>query len=211
MTPAMPHMVVAADYKDGPKMKRIIAMTTLLMLMTRGSLRAADADADGRVEFPKGTKSFALTGSYIQHIRFSIDELQNVDVSAGYFLWDNHSLNLELQGYRGDQEFDSDVYIGGIGLLGRWHFLRGNKWSVFIDGGGGVTYADQEFPQSPYDGTNFNFTGKVGLGATYEFHEHTHLIGGARYFHLSNGQIRHADDNPTFDGIQFWGGVMWTW
>jgi hypothetical protein len=212
MTPAMPHMV-AADYKDGSKMKRIIVIATLL-LTTCGSASlaaAAPATRPADAAFAKGTYNFSLTGAYIQHIRFSVDELENVNVSYGYFFWNNNSLNLELQGYRGDQEFDSDVYIVGIGVLGRWHFLRGNKWSIFFDGGGGITYADQEFPQSPYDGTNFNFTGKVGLGATWEFHDHTHLIGGARYFHLSNGQIRKPDDNPTFDGIQYWGGVMWTW
>jgi hypothetical protein len=209
MTPAMPHMD-AADYKDTVMMKRTLVMIAATLVMTCASFRTAGG-ADEASDFAKGTKSFTLSGSYIQHIRFSIDELQNIDISAGYFIWDNNSLNLELQGYRGDQEFDSNVYIGGIGVLGRFHFLRGDHWSVFFDGGGGVTYADQEFPQYPVDGTNFNFTGKVGLGATWEFHEHTHLIGGARYFHLSNGQIRKADDNPTFDGIQFWGGVMWTW
>lgn len=197
-------------------MKRIVAiaavvlMTSALAATAPSPARAAELNS-APTPFPQGTWTASLTASYIQHIRFSVDELHNLDLSAGYFIWDNHSLNLELQGYHGDQEFDSDVYIGGIGLLGRWHFLRGDRWSVFIDGGGGVTYADQEFPQSPYDGTNFNFTGKVGLGATYELRDQLHLIGGARYFHLSNGQIRKADDNPTFDGIQFWGGVMWTW
>jgi hypothetical protein len=192
-------------------MKRI-GVVIAVLLASCASLRAAEERAaDERIDFAKGTKSFTLSGSYIQHIRYSIDELENVDVSAGYFFMNNNSINLELQGYHANQEFDSDVYIVGFGLLARWHFLRGDRWSLFVDGGGGVTYADQEFPQSPNDGTNFNFTGKVGMGGTYEFRDHTHFIGGVRYFHLSNAQIRKSDDNPGFDGIQFWGGVMWTW
>ena len=193
-------------------MKRIMAIATLLMTCggVAGVARAARA-ADEPTPFDKGTWNASVNAAYIQHIRFSVDELYNLNLSAGYYLWDNHSLNVELQGYWADQPFDSDVWIGGIGVLGRWHFYRGSKWSLFIDGGGGVTYADQEFPQSPYDGTNFNFTGKVGLGATYEISDDTHLIAGARYFHLSNGNYRNRDDNPTYDGIQFWGGVMWTW
>jgi hypothetical protein len=206
--------MIAADYKDDLMMNRLIVTLAALVVMTGGPMsraaRAADVNADP-TPFPQGTWTAAVTASYIQHIRFSVDELYNVDVSAGYFLWDNHSLNLELQGYWADQPFDSDVWIGGIGVLGRWHLLRGERWSVFIDGGGGVTYADQEFPQSPYDGTNFNFTGKVGLGGSYRLGDDTHLIAGARYFHLSNGNYRNRDDNPTYDGIQFWGGVMWTW
>jgi hypothetical protein len=158
--------------------------------------------------FDKGTWNVSLTGSYITPIRYSEDELFNLTLAVGYAPWDNHSLNLELSGYYGDQPFDEDVIIGGIGILGRWHFLRGDKWSVFFDGGGSVTQADQEFPRG---GTNFNFTGKLGLGGTYELHPGTHLIGGARYFHLSNAQIRKRDDNPNYDGLQWWGGMMWTW
>ena len=188
----------------------VVWMTCGFAALAPAPARAAELNSEP-TPFPQGTWAASITASYTQHIRFSVDELYNLDLSVGYFLWDNHQLNLELQGYWADQPFDSDVWIGGIGVLGRWHFLRGDKWSVFIDGGGGVTYADQEFPQSPYDGTNFNFTGKVGLGATYAIGDDTRLIAGARYFHLSNGNYRNRDDNPTFDGIQFWGGVMWTW
>ena len=189
-------------------MKRIPVFSAVLAILLIACSRLHAAEP---TPFAKGTKSLTLSGSYIQHIRFSIDELENIDVSAGYFIWDNHSLNLELQGYHADQQFDSDAYIAGLGLTGRWHFYRGNKWSLFVDGGGSVTYADQEFPEYFGGGTNFNFTGKVGGGGTWQLGDRTHLIGGVRYFHLSNGQIRNSDDNPTYDGIQFWGGVMWTW
>jgi hypothetical protein len=97
--------------------------------------------------------------------------------------------------------------LGAIGVVGRWHFLRREGWSVFFDGGGSVVYADQEFPQG---GTNFNLVGKLGFGVTYQMSHGTHLIGGFRYFHLSNGQIRKQDDNPNYNGMQWWGGVMWT-
>ena len=191
--------------------KRMTVPAAVLLLTTFGRPSAARGAEGATLQFPQGTKSFALTSSYILPARFSEDHLLDVEVAGGYFLWDNHALHIELQGYWADQDFDSDVYIGGIGILGRWHLLRGHRWSFFIDGGGGVTYADQEFPQHPYDGTNFNFTGKVGVGATYEVSDGAHLMGGVRYFHLSNGNYRNRDDNPTYDGMQLWGGMMWTW
>ena len=205
-------------------MKRISSVVVVAILsswMICGTLRGAataDAPTTGKADpdeptiaFPKGTRSFTLTGSYIQHIRYSIDQLESVEIAAGYYFWNNSSLNLELNGYHGDVDFDADVYIVGLSLVGRWHFLRGDKWTIFFDGGGGVNYADQEFPQYPVDGTNFNFTGKLGFGGTFQLRDNTHLIGGVRYFHLSNGQIRKHDDNPGYDAIQFWGGLMWTW
>jgi opacity protein-like surface antigen len=198
--------MVAADYKDGRQMKRIMVLAAVLM--TCGHATRTARAADEPTPFEKGTWNVALAASYLPPIRFSEDELYNLNISAGYYFWNNNSLNVELQGYWGDQDFDADVYIGGIGLLGRWHFYNGRRWSLFLDGGGSVVYADQEFPRG---GTNFNLTGKVGAGATFEISDNTHLMGGVRYFHLSNGQIRKSDDNPSYDSIQFWGGVMWTW
>jgi opacity protein-like surface antigen len=159
--------------------------------------------------FAKGTWDFQVSGTYIQPIRFSRTRMYNLNVGGGYYVWDGTSANIELQGYYADQPNSEDnALIGGIFILGRTHLLYFDRWSIFVDGGGGVSYADHEVPEF---GTNFNFTAKVGLGATYEFADHTFLIGGARYFHLSNGQIRGRDDNPSYDGVQFWGGVMWTW
>ena len=189
-------------------MRRIIFASAIVWIASGWTWTSP---ARGAEPFEKGTYSLTVTSAYIPPIRFSEDHLLNLTLSGGYYFWDNNSLNLELQGYWADQDFDSDVYIAGLGILGRWHFLRRDRWSLFLDGGGGVSYADQEFPQHPYDGTNFNFTGKVGGGGTWALGDGAHLIAGVRYFHLSNGQIRGKDDNPTYDGLEIWGGMMWTW
>ena len=157
-------------------------------------------------EFPKGTWDLELSGSYVQPIRFSDDRFYNVTLGGGYYLADNFSLSGELQGYYVDQPFD-DAIVGGLGVLVRWHVIRFDRFTIFADGGGGVTYAD---PEVPNFGTHFNFTGKVGPGLSYELSDQTHLLGGVRYFHLSNGNIHGRDQNPSYDGVQFWLGMMWT-
>lgn len=186
------------------------------LLTTCGLLRAgagavASVDAGGS-PFDKGTWTMSLAGSYTTPIRFSEDELASVSVGVGYYFLDNNQINLELEGYfTDDREYldggDNEVYIGGIALLGRWHFIARETWSLFLDGGGSVTLASEAFPA---EGTHFNLIGRVGLGASLRLSERTHLMGGARYWHLSNGQIRKSDDNPSYDGIQFWAGLMWT-
>jgi hypothetical protein len=172
------------------------------------SMLVACAGADDRA-FDKGTFSLELSSAYVTPVRYSEAKLYQFNVAGGYYIWDGHGLNVELQGLWADQPGGSDdAIIGGFGLLGRWHFLRMDRWSIFFDGGGGVTYADHEFPQF---GTNFNFTGKFGLGATFELRERLHFIAGARYFHLSNANFSGGDENPQYDGVQIWGGLMWTW
>jgi hypothetical protein len=67
--------------------------------------------------------------------------------------------------------------------------------------------ADRAVPEF---GTHFNFTAKGGAGATWRLTDSLHLIGGARYFHLSNGNLHGRDQNPSHDGVQYWAGVMVT-
>jgi hypothetical protein len=178
-----------------------------VILIATPVVRAAD-----QTPFDKGTWNLSLYGSYVTPIRYSDDRFYNVNLAGGYYFWNNNSINVEFQGSYIDQPgSDDEALLGAIGILGRWHFLVRERWSLFVDGGGMVSYADHEVP---IFGTNFNFIGKVGIGATIDLRvmgDNSRLIGGVRYFHLSNGQIRGRDDNPSYDGIQFWTGVMWTW
>lgn len=156
--------------------------------------------------FDKGTWDLELTGSFITPIRFSEDNFYNLTAGGGYYLLDNLSFTVELQGYYADQP-NKDAVIGGGGGLFRWQFFKHDPFTIFIDGGGGATYASREVPEF---GTHFNWTGKGGFGMTWRLREDTFLIGGVRYFHLSNGNIHGREQNPSYDGIQIYTGVMFT-
>ena len=182
-------------------------LTALVLLSACGFANAQTTQPS--TPFAKGTSNFSLYGSYVSPIRYSDDHLYLASLTYGYYFWNNNSVNLELQGGWIDQPGnDDDAIQGAIGVLMRWHFLVHDKWSLFIDGGGGVSYADH---MVPIFGTNFNFIGKIGGGASWEIDDRTYLLGGMRYYHFSNGQIHGRDDNPSYDGLQFWTGVMWTW
>ena len=155
--------------------------------------------------FAKGTWELDISGSYVTPIRFSEDNFYNLSLGGGYYLANNFSLSGEVQGYYADQPGD-DAVIGGLGLVARWHFLAREQFSLFLDAGGSVTFADHDVPEF---GTHFNFTGKVGPGVTIRIQDNLHLIGGVRYFHLSNARSNRSK-NPSYDGIQMWAGVMWT-
>jgi len=181
-------------------MNRTIAAIALTILFATPSTRATNTD------FPQAAWSLELAPSYVTPIRFSVDHFYNFDIIGGYYLFDNFSINADLLASYVDQP-DENAILGGFGFLLRYHFVNHDPWSLFIDAGGGLSYAD---PQVPEFGTHFNFTAKGGGGISYRLRDDLHLLTGVRYFHVSNGDIHGRENNPSFDGIQLWIGMMWT-
>lgn len=121
----------------------------------------------------------------------------------GYHVIDNLSLNLEATGYFIKQAKDT----GGVGLdiVPRWHFLRGDRWSLYLDGGAGVMYTEGPL-RSP--GTKFNFALQGGLGMSYNFTERLIPVVGLRWFHISNARIQGEDRNVGFDAPMIYFGFI---
>ena len=202
-------------------MKRWIgwALLSAVVLLPAAGARAADADlsidagdaaagaaAPAGRDFAKGTWTLELGGSYVDAIRFSENTFYEGHVGVGYYLVDDLSLSAILHGDYVEQPAD-DAALGAAGLQLRWHFLDRGRFSLFLDAGGDVSYAD---PEVPAFGTHFNWIGRVGGGATWRLDDNFYLIGGARYFHLSNGNLHGRDQNPSYDGVQYWAGLMFT-
>lgn len=178
----------------------------LAVLLAPAVARSAPLWDVGGDTFRKGTWTLETEGAYIQPIRFSEDKFYQGNVAFGYYFGDDVALNAEVAGYFVDQPKDDAAILGG-GLLLRWHFLQAERYTLFVDGGVGVTIADTPVPEF---GTHFNYTGKGGVGATIQLREDLHLIGGARFFHLSNANLHGRDQNPSQDGVQYYLGVVFT-
>jgi hypothetical protein len=82
-----------------------------------------------------------------------------------------------------------------------------DRFSLYAEGSTGLVELDTDFP---HYGTRFNFVERVGLGATYELVDNLHLIGGARWFHLSNADLDGAERNPAFDALEYYAGLIFT-
>ena len=156
--------------------------------------------------FPKGTTALEFNGAYIYPIRFSVDHFYGANVAGHYYFGDEVSLGLELQGYYVDQE-EHDTVLGGGSLVLRWHFLAAEHYTLFFDGGLGGSYSGFDVPE---DGTHFNYTARGGGGVTYKLRDDLHLLGGVRFWHLSNGNLHGRDENPSQDGVQYYAGVLFT-
>jgi hypothetical protein len=92
----------------------------------------------------------------------------------------------------------------------RWHFhvAPEKRWSVYADMGIGFMISTDDVPQ---DGTSFNFTPRIGIGATARLTDVTYAYAGLRWSHISNGRIFGEDDNPSSDGPGIYVGVTMPW
>jgi hypothetical protein len=159
-------------------------------------------------DFARHSWSFQTYGSVSFGSRTG--RLYLAHMGLGYFLLDGFSINLEAVGggvrepgaFAGEDDWAT---LAGFDLLARWHFLRGEGWSIYAEAGAGMIYASREFPPG---GTHFNFSPQVGLGATVRVMGDARLMLGCRYHHISNASIQGSDRNPGFDGIMPYAGLM---
>jgi hypothetical protein len=167
--------------------------------------------------FPKGTWTLDLTGAYYSSVEASDETIGAGAIAVEYYFGERHAVRLEALGYalNNDGPPEDDAGAGGLNLGLRYHYLERGPMTLFVEGAVGFLYADQSFPvrtsgdHAGY-GTNFNFDTIVGLGGTYRLDEHTHLIAGARFMHISNAQIHGVDNNPSFNGVGGYLGVLFT-
>ncbi len=158
--------------------------------------------------FARGTRTLQLEASFTEHIRYSTSEFYTGTVGVGYYLFDNVAITLLGHGFYVDQNIgDHDTEGGGVSFMGRTHLFNAGRFSLYIDGGGGYAWANDAVPVG---GTTYNFTARVGGGATYRLWDDTYLMAGARYFHNSNAKQHGIEKNPGYDGVEYYVGLLFT-
>lgn len=119
-----------------------------------------------------------------------------------HFLIDRFSLVLDLELTGLSQKDAPSAAIAGGGLMLRWHFLEGEGWTVFADAGCGLAYASTDVPP----GTNrIKFSPQAGAGFTLAIDDPLRLVGGVRWYHLSNARV--GDTNDGFDAVMAYLGL----
>ncbi len=177
-------------------------LLAIVLLMTTTVVRAENRAP----AFPKGTFSFQTYGSYESGLG-AYSNAASASTGVGYYVFDNLSLSLEAAGYRITQSSAKNAWMYGISGVLRHHLLQFDRTTFFIDASFGPVEATERVPGG---GTYFNFATRTGLGATFQIREHLHLLGGVRYFHLSNARIEGSERNPSINGVEGFLGLMWT-
>jgi hypothetical protein len=193
--------------------RRWVAWVGILFVTFSSFAVAGEASDDFRLDvapakpFARGTKTLEFEGSYTSPIRFSEEEFVTGTVGVGYYLFDNHSVTLLAQGFHVSQFGGEDAEAGAVIVLGRSILCTADRFSFYIDGGGGYSWANNSVPVG---GTKYNFTARAGLGVAWRLADDPSLLGGARYFHLSNAQAHGKEKNPSYDGVEYYVGLMFT-
>lgn len=178
---------------------RKIVLAMALALLLSGLARAEDPSY-----FDKGSWTLSGYGSYMKNFTGELAKIDSGTVGLGYYFMDNLGLNAELSYYHNDQHGpDADIYAGD--LLVRHHLLHSGRFSLFIDGAAGISYANH---RTPYYGTYYNYVLEGGVGSTFQLWDNVNLIGGVRYVHFSNAYLEGPRHNPSINGVQGYLGVM---
>ena len=156
----------------------------------------------------KGSWRWAVQGGFA----IDMDESKNTFVLLGggfsYFMVDNLSLEIELNGMYISQVGD-DAFAINFNLLGRWHFLVRDKWTLYGEVGAGLLGATETVPgpslDDPRGGSHFEFTPQGGFGVTYEIKPQMRLVSGVRWHHISNARTNNS--NPRRDSVLVYVGV----
>ncbi len=177
------------------------SLTTLAHQALRAVPTASLAAAPPATDFAEGTFSFQFYGSTVvgdsEH-----GYIHTAHVGAGWYFVDDLSINLEAIGGWVDSKTDDDGGVGGLDLLFRWHFLKDEDWSLYVDGGAGFQQATTNFPSD----SHHNFRPQVGMGFTYDLTDRARLMGGARWLHISNASTTEGNDG--LDAAQLYLGLM---
>ena len=118
-----------------------------------------------------------------------------VGVGISEFLFNRHSINLEFNTIYFDQPGENAVGFN-LNLLGRWHFIKKENWTTYIDGGAGVMGTTNDVPRQA---AGFNFTPQVGGGFSLKLKEDRFLLFGLRWHHISHAEL--FGRNPGRDSI----------
>ena len=162
-------------------------------------------EADGLSEpgslFASNGWNLELSGQFLVEawdFNHSKESLLGGTIALGYTLWDRWEVNTELSFMRVVHDTGYDVLLPAVSSIIRWRAHRDGRVTTFLEIGPGVSYSTDEVP---YGGTRFNFILQAGGGMTYRVVPRVNLIGGLRWFHVSNNGLNGRSKNPDIQAL----------
>ncbi len=166
------------------------------------SSRASDLSMGPQV----GDWSLQLGGSFFREswdLNVFRERLAGASASAFRQLTPRWAIGIETNLLHVRQDPLKDVLLPAVNVLARWSALQLGKTVLFIEGGGGLSYASGLVP---YEGTRFNFVSQTGVGLLRPVSPRVDLLGGARWLHVSNNGLDGSRRNPDIQALGFYVG-----
>lgn len=112
------------------------------------------------------------------------------------------SLGIELGIYLPKDDFNKTTGFA-VRPFARFYPVNTSKWKLYFESGGGIICFVEEFPkQTDRDdrlGTQWNGVTKYGLGSEIILGQKNSILFGVRHVHVSNGNKKGVERNPSHD------------
>ena len=140
----------------------------------------------------------------------------NNDMSVLYETRKWMSLGIEWNSFHFNDKLNK-TWTLGIMPFARWFLYKSKNINLFFHYGAGISYSFAKFPLSgtgwendtARTGTKFNFLSKYGSGIGFHLKNKLSIELGIRHFHLSNGNIKGIQRNPSHDSNGFFLGITY--
>lgn len=111
--------------------------------------------------------------------------------------------------------FDSYNTATGFSLrpFARFYLVNGQHCKLWFESGGGLICFTNTFPkpttEDQRNGTAFNGITKYGIGTSFHITHQLQITAGARHLHISNGNRKGVERNPSHDSNGLFVGLSW--
>ncbi len=180
--------------------------TSLRLAAMQDDTNTGEMDLEQRAKLrtlfgDKGTSRLDFHVGYGFEVKDSDNALVLAGAGYSYFIRKDFAIVLELNGLYIDQNGPEAVGVN-LNLLLRYHFINEGDFTVYLDGGAGIVFFDDEVPAGA---SEFNFTPQLGVGFTYDIGDDNRLMAGVRWYHISNANTDPV--NPGRDHAYFYAGL----
>ena len=196
-------------------LRRAVILVLALAVPTAGAAQTANTAADVTVGPPPlidvGQPNGApdgvdrwhleLTGGFFLEawdLNLYKEQLMGGAISLSRQITPNWTLGVETSLLHVNQDPIGDVFLPALSLMLRWSAFRVGETSVFLEGGGGVSYASNEVPNL---GTRLNLVSQTGVGLERRLSSRIGLVSGLRWLHVSNNSLDGRDHNPDIQAL----------
>ena len=177
-------------------------MLALLLITAFPATVRAASDRFAADPFAKGAHYWAVTSGISDDA--TLGWIYLTQVNASYYVAEDVAVDCGgIVGYVNARRMPGGA-LGGLQLGLRWHVAKRQRWSTYLDMLAGAVY--QQHPITP-ETLRFNFDLQPGIGATYRVNDAMLLLGGFRWHHLSNSQVRGRRHNFGYDGPMLYLGL----
>lgn len=166
----------------------------VLALVAAGAAEARQS----RDPFARGTVSLEFDAVILGEL-WHLNERRESIVEGAVSVWGgvagNVAIGVEFHHLYVIQR-GTDAFVQGVSPLVRWRFIDRDPWSVFVEAGPGISWADVPTPPR---GTTFNYLFQTSAGVMRRVGGNSHAVIGVRFLHLSNHHREGPNRNPDLE------------